>query len=287
VASARRSVTDRGRLVYALLRTTTIAIPGPRNTRSQSTPGFRHADRYETCPDCLTNGKVPMPGCETCNGRGEVRAEAQRDPYQIKTAGFFGDDKQRTRDLEHARDREIERIDELLAQHAGQTAPLDALTRTIVLRDRLRELGSYDKLDQALEQLREDHPIAYRVAMWLAYQPFGEARVEPATKAIVTVCELLALRMDGDIRVPRFVTISVDQEVERVARDGKGALQWGKGDWHRLRRSERNALILAMAADGVSTTKIGLRLNLTRQYVRRILDEHIAKAESTATGPAA
>lgn len=282
-------MTDRARLVYALLRTLLAWAPAPRSRSGlDAVPrGFAGGSlRYVSCPDCLTNDRV-LAGCETCHGRGEV-PDPGPDPYETKkSTRFAGVAGERQADRHRQIDDELRRLEFQLGRPIRKVDEQvgDLLTRSVELRDRLYRHGSYAELEHALAKLRDCSLTAYSLAMTVAYQPFGEAPVEALAPAVVAVCEQLALWIDGPVRVPESVAVSTDEELERVAREGKGALWHGKQEWHRMKRGERNALILTMSRSGMSATAIGLRVGLRRRRIQDILAEH--RAAAAATGPAA
>lgn len=291
-------MTDRARLVYALLRTLLAWTPTPRS-RTASAPGFVSTERL--CLHCKTTGrwhpelrrKVDA-GCPHCGGTGTRPVKDLMDdplksppPHPMRKTGFGGVAGDDAREARRRRDEEIERLGQQLSTDE-QDAPADELTRAVDLRDRLYRHGSYADLEHALHVLRQTRPLAYTAAMWVAYQPLGEAPIECDRPAIAEICETLGMLIDGPIRVPAFVPVSESAEAERLAREGKGALWRGRGDWHRMRRGERDALIVAMAAEGRSPTEIGLRFNLRRRRVQQIVAEHTARGSAgTASGPAA
>lgn len=288
-------MTDRARLVYALLRTLLSWTPDPRSpTRLDTTDrgfvpakitderGRQRQVRYLTCPDCLTNGKT-MPGCETCGGRGEIPDEG-KDPYDIgRAAGVFGgtagDDARHAR---AQRDRLLRQLEQDESIRLGEIAADDPLTRSIARRDALYRKGSYRQLEMALGRLRRLDPQAYTLAMSVAYQPFGEAPIDldQQPENIQQLCELLGVWITGPIHVPEFIPISASAEIERLCREGKGALRWGQGEWHKLKRAERNQLIVRLREEGKSPTAIALLLNLTRRRVQQILAEHDQQEEA-------
>lgn len=283
-------MTDRGRLVYALLRTLLAWTPSPRSRLGVDLPrGFADpAQRYVSCPDCLANDRPQgMPGCETCGGQGEI-PEPRKDPYdtgQDRSAfGTVGGDARRAR---AERDRLLRRLEQDEAVRLGEIASDDALTRSLARRDALYRKGSYRQVEMALAKLRRLDPDAYTVAMAVAYAPFGEQPVDCERDSVVAICELLGVWIDGPIYVPEFVPVSEDAELERLCREGRGALWRGRRDWHNMKRRERNAMIAAMANAGRSPTQIGLALGLTRRRVQQILADQAERSEGVATGPAA
>ena len=288
-------MTDRARLVYALLRTMLAWTPSPRSRMGlELAPrGFAGGRddkgrplRWLVCQDCLTNDRI-LPSCETCGGRGEI-PDPGPDPYDKGVAkgvfgGAGGDDAKRA-----LRERELElrRLEQQLARPEKKTDEpiIDPLASAVEARDRLYQHGSYAELERQLDRLRLENVLAYEVAMQVAYAPFGEEPIDPVRVVVVQVCELVAVRMDGPVRVPEYVPVSSDAELERLARAGRGALWWGQGDWHRLKRGERNARIVAMHTAGVSTTAIGLRFNLQRRRVQQILAAHSASESVASSG---
>jgi len=281
-------LTDRARLVYALLRTLLAWTPAPRlrSGLDQIPRGFVRTKRFVSCPDCLANDRT-LPGCETCRGRGEIPDDGA-DPYETKEFKRFGGIAQeRADDQARQLDHELRRLEYQLHRPDRREDELvsDTLTNAVELRDRMYRQGSYRALEQALHRLRDVHPLAYQLAMTVAYHPLGEPPIDPLRPAAIVVCELLGVWIDGPIRVPDFVTVSTEQEVERLAREGKGALWRGRGDWHNLKRGERDALIVAMHSDGKSPTEIGLRFNVTRRRVQQIVADKLDAG--VASGPAA
>lgn len=264
----RGGMSEDARRVYALLRVLHVGFPGPCAGRLESTPGFRHQGRFESCPDCLANGRV-LAGCETCGGHGAIPIGG-RDPYEISHQGFFGDDRRRARDLAHVRDREIERIDDLLAEQAGVSSS-DRPTRAVAVRERLLAGGSFAELQCLLDRVRDENHRAYRLALSVAYQPFAEAPINPVSASVVALCEHLAGRMSQPIRVPRFATMTVAQELERIAQNGKQALWHGHRPAHAQHRHQRDQLLRDLHTDGHSTTQLAHRFGLTRQHVQRIV----------------
>lgn len=309
-------MTERARLVYALLRTAfawaeTLA-PRSGSGLDRVPRGFQPAAlRYVTCPDCLANSRPEgMPGCETCGGRGEIpdpRKDPMDDPIKNPPADsrrinvfrdFGGTTTQSDRDQAHHVDLLIARLeaDRITREGCGdcpgckaggacqRAGTSDPLTRALGERDRQYRQGSYPELVRVLWTLSDE----YRHLAWtVAYQPFGEAPIDPIKGAVVALCEVIALLMDGPIRVPDFVPVSADAELERLARSGKGALWRGRGDWHNMKRHERDVLIAAMAADGRPPGEIGLRFNLTRKRVQQIVAEQHAASAGTVSGGAA
>jgi hypothetical protein len=286
-------------------------VPAP-HARSYSVEGFvRHEETR--CPDCDDRGALHADGrprrldrrsltvgCETCGGRGAI-PDPGKDPMddpvknpppdpRRKTGfgGISGDDRREARRL---LDEQLERLELQLAKpatRAEEVADEDSLTRAVDLRDRRYQHGSYAELWRALDGwLRQNRPLAFELAMSVAYHPFTEPPIDPVSPQVIHVCELLAAHMDGPVRVPAYIPVSADAEVERVAREGKGALWWGQTPWHQLKRQERNALIVAMHAEGRSPTAIALRFNLRRRRVQQIVAEHSAAGTATSSGFAA
>lgn len=270
-------MTDRGRQVYALLRTLLAWAPSPPSSRTGSVlasqqRGFVSKSRFLTCPDCLANGRPDgMFGCETCGGRGEI-ADDGADPYESKGSTRFGGVAgERAADRSRQIDEELRRLEFQLGRPVRRVdeQAADVLTRAVSIRDVQYRRGSYAELEAALERLRESRPVAYTVAMWTAYQPFGEAPVEP-TGAVAGVCEDLAVWMPERIRVPPGVHVWSRDELEARLREAKAALQWGHSEWASASRAERKRAILLLAGEGLSDGKIAARFGLTRQWVQRL-----------------
>lgn len=267
-------MTDRARLVYALLRSLLMWAPDPQSCwRSQ--PGFASTDR--PCVACAAAGRTD-PACRFCAGTGRVKVrDRMDDPLkhplsdERRVTHFGGLEKEARRDMERRRDRVLERLAAEEQVREGREAADDRELRLVAARDRLFLHGSYAELGWALERLRDVSSVGYSAAMSVAYQPFAEAPVEPAGRVLVAVCELLAVWMPERIRVPVSVAVWSREESERIAREGREALWRGRRGWHELQRGERDRLVVELAASGLSSTAIGFRLGLSRQHVRRIL----------------
>lgn len=271
-------MTDRARHCYALLRTLFAWTPPPATSRTGSVlasqqRGFVTKSRFLTCPDCLSNGRPEgMHGCETCKGRGEVPDDGP-DPYETKrSTRFGGTEGERAADRSRQVDDELRRLDYQLARPARKVDEQagDVLTRAVTLRDGQYRHGSYTELEHALTKLRESRPVAYTVAMWIAYQPFGEAPIEPANTTILSICEDLAQWMPDPIRVPRSVAIYTEDERKRIAAEAHDALQYGHSDWARATRAERKRMILLLHGEGLSDGKIAAKFGLSRGWVQRL-----------------
>ncbi len=281
-------MTDRARLVYALLRTLFAWTPAPPASRTGATlaqqqRGFVTAKRYSTCPDCLANGRPEgMRGCETCGGRGELLEDGKdamdepiKNPpadHRRQAAGFGGLAREAQRDQERQRDDELRRLEAQLAKPLRKVDEVagDVLTRSVELRDRMYRHGSYAELEVALAKLRDRNEVAYREAMMVAYQPFCEEPIEPVRRVVVAVCEVLAEWIDGEIRVPVGVHVWTVDELAARSREAKDALAHGRSAWASATRAERKRMILVLAGEGLSDGKIARTFGLTRQRVQQI-----------------
>lgn len=268
-------MTERARQVYALLRTLLAWAPPPRSrTGLEDSPrGFVAGNkRYISCPDCLANDKpAGMVGCETCGGRGEI-PDPGPDPYENKRVTRYGfADRDRDKDLARRRDDLIRRLEQDEQIRKGKEAPLDPLTRAVELRDRLARHGSYRELDAALERLRLEHEGAYRVALSVAYSPFGEEPIEPVRRVVLSACELLAEWMPERIRVPAGVPVWTRQELEQHANVMRERATW-RGRKDPLARARRDDTIRRLAAEGLGVADLADRVGVHRRTIERVLN---------------
>jgi predicted nucleic acid-binding Zn-ribbon protein len=283
-------VSDRARFVYALLRTLFAWTPAPPASRTgvtlaQQQRGFVTKHRFMTCPDCLANGRPEgMRGCETCGGRGEI-ADDGSDPYEQKRIVKYGlADHDQRKDRERQRDDELRRLEFQLLKPARKVDEVagDVLTRSVELRDRMYRHGDYEKVEAQLAVIRLEHPALYEVAMTVAYSPLVDEPIEPVRRVVVALCELIAARIEGDIRVPAGVHIWTADELAARSREAKAALQWGHSEWASATRAERKRAILLLHDEGLSDSKIARRFGLTRQWVQRVRAGVVAAMDEAA-----
>ena len=268
--------------MYALLRSLLDWVPGPQGSRAHSLPGFVQRDRR--CEQCRVNGL--SEGCRFCGGSGVVTVA---DPMQVSRpstresrmrgeSGTLADSKQAERDAAYARDRTIDRIGGLVAQHEGLEAAPDLLTAAAAAQDRQYRHGDYALLDRTLSGL----PAEFRsVVLAVMYHPFGEAPIEPPDwAALRDACEWLAWRMvllaGGSVervrglRVPSSVPVFGRVELECQSRVARDALARGHSVWASANRAERKRMIVELHDNGLPDGQIAFRLGLSRQRVQQI-----------------
>jgi len=262
-------VTERGRRVYALLRTLNAWVPPPPAGRHlASKTGFASdKSRYITCPDCLTNDHPEgMKGCETCGGRGEI-PDPGPDPYRKKATGFYAEREQH-READRRRDQILREIAQDERVRAGLEAAPDHLVRAIEARDIAWRYGSYLELARALEDVRDANPSAYAAAIACAHT-LGDAPVDPP-KRLEAVCELLAARMPERIRVPAEVPVWTRDELVAQAAGMRERATW-RGRRDPLARERRNLAIRTFALEGMTAAEISARVGVHRRTVERVL----------------
>lgn len=274
-----RVVDPRARACYAIARVLLSWIPPPAGSRSSAAPGFAsERSRWETCSDCLANGRV-LPTCETCHGRGETFVGG-RDPYADPprsvpadprriAAGFGGADRELARDRARAVELELERLEEDARIRAGKHAPGDRATRAIDARDRLYRRGSVDKVARALEQLRDLSPADYRHAWRIVMSP--PPLSEPVTPVTARAFSRLAALVPDPIVVPRGVPVADADETLRLATVGKEALWRGRTGWARATRAQRDQRIRDLHEAGATVSAIAMRVHVSRRRVQQIL----------------
>lgn len=275
-------MTDRARHVYALLRTLLAWTPAPR-ARTSSSPGFISSERR--CLNCKAVGKWDKdrrrrvdPACPHCGGTGlRPIKDVMDDPVELsddqakdarRKSGFGGRSGDDLREARYRVDDEIRRLEQQLSS-SEMDAPVDHVTRSVELRDRMYRHGSYAELEAALAELRRRNDGAYRVAMMVAYAPLCEEPIEPVRRVVVACCEVLAHWMPAEIRVPPGVHVWSADELAERAREGKAAMQWGHSDWASASRAERKRAILLLAENGLSDGKIAGRFGVSREWVQR------------------
>lgn len=277
-------LSDRGAQTYALLRTCLQWIPGPRSGYVSGPAGFSTRQRFESCPDCLANGRV-LHTCETCHGRGEVPAgsvdpysdpprDVPADPRRI-AAGFGGAARELARDRARALELELDRLRDEQAVRAGKQAPLSRELRLIAARDRLYAAGSYAQLARALERLRDQDARAYRYCRAIAL-----ARPAIAADVNVDAIERLAALMPSTIRVPAGIPLRTADQLALLARAGREALWRGRNEWAAATRAQRDQLIVAALDSGERTAAIARRYAISRRRVQQV-----ARAQRDGTQP--
>lgn len=267
-------LSERGAQTYALLRTCLQWIPGPRSAHVSGPPGFSTRQRFESCPDCLANGRV-LHTCETCGGRGEVPAgsvdpysdpprHVPPDPRRI-ASGFGGAARELARDRARALELELDRLRDEQAVRAGKQAPLSRELRLIAARDRLYAAGSYAQLARALERLRDLDVRAYRYCRAIAL-----ASPAIANDVDVAAVEALAALMPTTIRVPAGIPLRTADQLAQLARDARDALWRGRNTWAAATRAQRDTLIVQALDSGERTAAIARRYAISRRRVQQV-----------------
>jgi hypothetical protein len=288
-----QAVTATRRLLETMLAWT----PGPKAARTDLSSGFDHGPiavgaarrsepRMVSCLDCLANDDGrPPPGwrCETCGGRGVVPADGQRDPYERRAESFYGEERERRRDESRARDAAIARFERDERVRDGLEAPADLATRSLEQRDRQYAAGSYPELERCLAWLADAAPFrASQVWRFLIYQQdtvVSDRVREHLNETVVLLAGRMLLLCPRGVRVPPWLA----EERDDGAR--KPSLWHGRGPVFDRARSERDALIVALAGDGHTAGEIARRYALSKRHVRRVLDR--AADVPVASGPAA
>lgn len=268
---------DRHAQIVELLRTHHDHLPQPTRRDDATTPGFvHHVKVRESCPDCLANSPVPMPGCETCRGVGYTEHLRERDPYAVDKVQPYGLDIARHEETRE-RDQQIARLGRQLAPARSEADLLEEANRHGYpwerMRERLYEEFDHAPLDRALEQLHQADDGAYRLVYavhvygWLEPSAVVEAAVQRALRFIDE-------RMPDPIRSPGMASPA----------PAKTSLWRGRTDRHAQARLDRDRRVIrAHFAWGWDTGQIAAHESLSRRRVQQILDGVTA----VASGPAA
>ena len=291
--------------VYALARTQLDWIPTSFRRPDTAVSGFAHGRdttgrqlRWLTCPDCLANGFVSS-GCETCHGQGEVPDDS-RDPYErAGLAPFFGDEQQQQRDRARRADGQILELKRQARQRDGLEDPEDWLTRALRVKADLWRRGDYPLLDQAQRLLRAQRPM--RHLAWFTFvveqQPLqvasdAQTRLDETADWISRWMLFAIARVIRDqtaaqerlgVRRPKTRPDTIVVPVEH-AREFVEA-QPGKGRWaNAAAQGQRNALVVALAAEGRTAGEIARRVGVTKRRVQQLLRD---SETAVASGPAA
>lgn len=281
-----------------------------RGTTSQLQSGFAEGaddrgrpQRWLTCPDCLANDAFTREqriGCERCGGRGEI-PDPGPDPMRNRTAGlqaFYGHDNQERRDRAGAIDAQIVRLRLTALQREGLEDPEDWLTRTLRLKQAHDRTGDYLLLEHAQDRLGWANPSLHFV--WMRVVADGLPASRDTRHRLDRVADELAAWMLGAIAATRLAQwleqarLGVPGRHRRLRPDtilvpaglAEQRHHPGKGRWANPHaQGQRNALVVAMDAEGRTAGEIAAKTGITKRRVRQILAE--VRVEATATGPAA
>ena len=286
-------MTERGKRVYALLRSINSWLPGPATWRQN--PLCQREDSGEApsmSVDCQTCAGKGMIGkgvkrrCARCRGRGTrvVDAYTEREVgsedggliqrrRDARCDGCGGDGVHRNGRRCHrcsgrgtisvaearGRDSELERLCANERIRAGLEGVAFSESASFERRSRLYEQGSYDHADQALSELGLEAPSRYSALLRHVIYDDGASLSPALERQIAETVEWLAKRMPDPIRVPRWALIP-----ERCEK-GKG--RWANGQ----AQGVRNDQIRKLADEGRSPTWLADEFGLSRQRVQQII----------------
>lgn len=252
-------MTRDGQRVLALLQTLNHHLPGPATNRSN--------------PLCYRpdSGEAPSTTreCRPCAGKG-VYGPHRRKCYRCHGAGTITVDEYTGREMStvkgHLRlmtsnelDTQLTHLATLEAIRQGSEA-IDAGTALMDRRAAHRRSGSYDDLEVQLLRLSLEKPAAYGFVLLFLIYDSPAIRTDRVQRVLDAACELLAQLMPKPIRVPAWATTDTNTP-------GRG--RWANGHT----QGQRNQEVRRLRDTGLSLTKIGQRVGLTKQRVQQILKE--------------
>lgn len=235
-------------------------------------------DNVETCPDCLTNGRV-MFSCETCHGAGTIRSPRTKDPYVADDVVLpFGWDRSK-HELAKERDRQIDALEQQLASPRSEADLLEDANRHPygweTERKRMYAMFDYGPLDRALERLRAVDDRAYR----LLHAVYIYGWLTELSPAVEGECEraiaFLSLRLPGG-SIWKATVLEPDRDRPlRAPAPSVAAVNVEARGRHADRRAldQRDDAICAAINDGVPTLDVAARFNISASRVNRIYSQ--------------
>lgn len=210
----------------------------------------RRGRRYVLCPNCEGQGFVPRKRGEQAydSYTGEqITQEAQEGPVRVMTYGEVC--------------RELARVEFEIAQREGRIDSRDEFGWARKRRA-MERAGDYEALEAAVLTAYQNHRREVRAAWHVYAHGWAFPNPDREDDAFQGLCHI-ASYMPSEPRVPSWLLpdpLAV-----------KTSLWRGQTDRHEQQRGVRNEEIRRLVEEGIPLSKVGLRYNLSKMQVSRIV----------------